>query len=225
MLQCKKGHYQWESCFHTGRCDLLIIPLAVSISSLSVIIPLCIYSHDWLSTTLFLSSSMTDQIELGDCRTRPHFHSSPRPQTQNQNASLPLWMPWKQERVLKDPLGECGNTDRSHLLESAHNGTLPSCPHCTFIHHCLWVEFEHTIWGWMLPLWAHEGGFPSRCSNMICTYLQKQWFDQNSTRHSMFERMRLFKPLLLIIAQGANLLKINQKCLLWQWNGMLFLSL
>lgn len=86
-----------------------------------------------------------DQMEAGDSQTRPHFRPAPRLrgigvgscETRNQIASLPPRMPWKQERVLKDPQGGRGNADGSHLLRSAQNGTLPFCPHCTFIHHRL----------------------------------------------------------------------------------------
>lgn len=94
--------------------------------------------HDRLSATLFLLTKWKQVT----CETRPHFCPAPRLrgigvgscETRNPNASS---MPWKQERVLRDPQGGRGNADGSHLLRSAHNGTLPSCPHCTFIHHRL----------------------------------------------------------------------------------------
>lgn len=171
----------WESCFHSGRCDLIIL-LAVPFPSL-----LCpsqshcafIRMTDPARHFFFLHPSSTaDQMEAGDCPTRPYFRSVPRLQgicigfceTRNQNASLPPWMPWKQERVLKDPKGGRGNADGSHLLRSAHNGTLPLAP----IAFSSITAFRHSLntrWGWMLPLWAHEGGFKSSCGNMISIYL------------------------------------------------------
>lgn len=138
----------------------------VSFSPLSLIIPPCIYPHD----TFF-----ADQMEAGDCQTRPRL---PTPRDRR-------WVlrDAKPKRILatvdametrEGAKRSSGRTRQRWWIAPAQIGTKWHTPLLPPLHFHPSPPFRrslNTSWGWLLPLWAYEGGFPSHCSNMIGIYL------------------------------------------------------